>query len=361
MNMGIQEIIRLFVTPENSIRSTMEVIDRSGRAFALVVDEDQRLMGTVTDGDIRRAILKGQALEEPIGSIMNENFIFVSQNYSRTLVETIFLKKNVSQLPVLDDDMRVVNIIFYNEFFKKISKENWAVIMAGGLGTRLQPLTREVPKPMLKVGAKPIIETIIEQLKSYGYSNIILSLNYKADMIMNYFQDGMNFGVNIKYVSEKKRLGTAGAIRLAKEYLDKPFFVINGDILTKLNFEQFMQFHTNNRDIITIGTKQYEMQIPYGVVNIKGESVVELKEKPRSSYFISGGMYCLDPETIDHIPEDQYFDITQLISKYIALNRRVGSFPITEYWMDIGQMDDYNQANMDYENMFGSEECAAKE
>jgi CTP:phosphocholine cytidylyltransferase-like protein len=315
--MGIKDIIKIFVKAEDSIKSTMEVIDKGGRGIALILDDGQRLMGTVTDGDIRRAILKGLSLEEPVKAIMNSNYVFVTQNYSRMFVTTIFQSRGIMQLPVLDDEMRVVDVIFYHEFFEEKAKENWALIMAGGLGTRLHPLTQEIPKPMLRVGAKPIIETILEQLKSYGYKNIILCLNYKADIIKNYFQDGANFGVTIKYVNEKKRLGTAGAIRLAKEYINKPFFVLNGDILTKLNFEQFMQFHVNSGNCVTIGTKKYDIQIPYGVVNLNDEKVTDLKEKPCSSYFISGGMYCLDPEAIDRIPEDEYFDITQLISGYL--------------------------------------------
>lgn len=359
--MSSNEIIKILITGDCTIRQAMETIDKGGRGIALVIDSEGRLKGTVTDGDIRRAILKGISLNDAVSSIMNSNFIFVQQNYSRALVETLFQKKYVNQIPVLDDDMRVTNVIFYHEFIQKPSNDNWAVIMAGGLGTRLYPLTRDVPKPMLRIGSKPIIETIIEQLKSYGYTNILLSLNYKADVITNYFQDGGSFGVNIRYITEKKRLGTAGALKLAANYLDKTFFVINGDILTKLNFEHFMNFHKDNRNIITIGTKKYESQIPYGVVEINDEKVIKIKEKPVSSFFISGGMYCLEPETISCIPQDEYFDMTQLIAKYLAQNKKIASFPITEYWMDIGRMDDYNQANTDYDELFGGEACAAQE
>jgi len=359
--MGTKEIIKIFVSAEDSIKTALEVIDKGGRGIALILDDEKRLIGTLTDGDIRRAILKGLSLDEPVKTVMNSNYVFVTRNYSRTLITTIFQNRGIRQIPVLDDDMRVVDVIFYHEFFEEKAKENWALIMAGGLGTRLHPLTQEMPKPMLKVGAKPIIETIIEQLKSYGYKNIVMCLNYKANIITNYFQDGVNFGVNIKYVNERKRLGTAGAIRLAREYIDKPFFVLNGDILTKLNFDQFMQFHIKSGNTITIGTKKYEIQIPYGVVNLKDEKVTDLQEKPVSSYFISGGMYCLDPEVIDSIPEDEYFDITQLISGYLERGKKVGSFPITEYWMDIGQIDDYHQANLDYGSMFRGEASAASE
>lgn len=356
--MTADEIRKLLINSDASIKHAIKTIDDAAKGIALAVDEDLRLRGTITDGDVRRAILKGISLDSPVKSIMNENFTFVTKNCSRLLVENIFQQKSILQIPVLDDHMRVVDVIFYSDFFKKPCKENQAVIMAGGLGTRLSPLTREIPKPMLQVGAKPILETIIDQLKSYGYKNIIICLNYKAGVIKNYFRDGSDFGVFIKYINEEKRLGTAGAIRLAKKYLDKPFFVINGDILTKLNFEQFMQFHIKMNNAITIGTKKYEMEIPYGVVDIKDESVISICEKPTLDFFVSGGLYCLNPETLEHIPENEYFDITQLISSYIQANNKVGSFPITEYWMDIGQMEDYRRANMDYESKFRSDRCA---
>ncbi len=359
--MTVAEIRKLYIKPDATIREAMETIDRGARGIALVIDDEGRLKGTVTDGDIRRAILRGLTLDSSLKSVMNENFTFVPVNYTQLLVETIFRQKSIMQIPVLDDHMRVVDVIFYSEFFKSPSKENYAVIMAGGLGTRLSPLTRDIPKPMLKVGAKPILETIIEQLKSYGYRNIVLCLNYKAEVIENYFRDGSDFGVYIKYIKEEKRLGTGGAIRLARQYLDRDFFVVNGDILTKLNFDQLMQYHLKNENAITIGTKKYELQIPYGVVDIRDETVKRLNEKPRLNFFISGGIYCLAPETVDSIPENEYFDITSLINMYLEKNHKIGSFPITEYWMDIGQMEDYNQANVDYVSLFGSESCATEE
>lgn len=359
--MTIKETLKLYIKPDRSIKDTLDTIDRGARGIALVVDEDGRLIGTVTDGDIRRAILKGVQLDEEVSMIMNENFTFVTENYSKLLVENIFTRKSIAQIPVLDDNMRVVDVIFYHDFYQRQSRNNFVVIMAGGLGTRLAPLTREMPKPMLRVGARPILETIIEQLKSYGFSNIILSVNYKGDIIEDYFQDGSNFGVNITYIRENKRLGTAGALKLAKEYLKDSFFVVNGDILTKVNFEQFMQFHKQHQNKITIGTRKYELQIPYGVVSIEEQNVTELVEKPTVNYFINGGMYCLESEVLDFIPEDQYYDITQLINETMDSQMKVGSFPITEYWMDIGQMEDYNRANLEYENLFGSEISATKE
>ncbi len=359
--MVFNKISKLFIYPNNTIKEAMEVIEKGSKGIALVIDEKKRLIGTVTDGDIRRAILRGLALENSIETIMNNQFTFVTENYSQTLIKNLFEQKQINQIPVLNDNMNVVDVIYYHDIHQNPSKENWAVIMAGGLGTRLHPLTKDIPKPMLQVGAKPILETIIEQLKSYGFKNIVISLNYKGEIIKNYFQDGSGFGVNIKYINEKKRLGTAGAIRLAKEILTNSFFVINGDILTKLNFTQLMKYHLKHENFITIGTRKYQLEIPYGVVDINDERVKTLIEKPKKEYFINGGIYCLSPEIIDWVPENKYFDMTQLIDLCLSKKQKVGSFPITEYWMDIGQMEDYQQASVDYNNLFRSEISATSE
>lgn len=357
--MKIKDLEKYTLRPEDTLKHALEVIETNGKGIAFATTSEGMLLGTVTDGDIRRAILKNLSLDTEVKTIMNENFIFVSRNYTRTLVETIYDRKKIDQIPVVDDRMRLVEIVFYTDFNKAPARENWTILMAGGWGRRLAPLTNDIPKPMLKVGARPILETIIEQLKSYGFKNLLLSLNYKSDIIENYFQDGSDFGVRIEYIKEKKRLGTAGAIKLAREYLDKPFMVVNGDILTKLNFENFMNYHIKHEDLVTVGTRKYELQIPYGVVDIMDEEVSNLVEKPCISYFVNGGIYCLDPKAADLIPDDQYYDITMLISKVLNGGQKVGSFPITEYWMDIGQLEDYNQANNDYERLFGGGMIAA--
>lgn len=355
------EVERLFTKPEVSIRTAMSIIDKGSKGIALVVNDNGVLLGTITDGDIRRAILKGISLENPVNNIMNENFIFVTPNYSRTLVETIFKKKHISQIPVVDDNMKVIELLHYYEFYNNPSKENWVVIMAGGMGTRLYPLTKEMPKPMLKIGNKPILEIIIEQLKSFGYKNIIISLNYKGQIIESYFRDGSSFGVNIEYIHEKKRLGTAGALKLAKRYLTKPFIVMNGDLLTKINFQHFMEYHKENKFAITIGTKKYDIDVPYGVLDINKGIVENLREKPKLEFFINGGIYCISPGVIEYIPDDQYYDITELINRAKEKKHLVGSFPIREYWLDIGQITDYKQALQDYQNIFRSEASATKE
>ncbi|SHH20407.1 nucleotidyltransferase family protein [Tepidibacter thalassicus] len=348
--MKIQDV---FAKLDFSLKEIMKIIDNTAKGIAIIVDDNERLIGTITDGDIRRALLNGISLEEKAKKITNTNCVFVHENYSDTFIKNIFISKKIMQIPVVDENMKVVDILFFNDLHNNAKeKENYALIMAGGLGTRLRPLTEEIPKPMLRVGDRPILETIIIQLRDFGYKNILISVNYKSHIIEDYFQDGQNFGVKIKYIYEPKRMGTAGAIKLAQQYLDKHFFVINGDILTKLNFEKLMNYHIENENCITIASRKYDINVPYGVLQLEDDKVVKLTEKPTINNFVSGGIYCLDPIVIDYIPDFEYYDITTLIEKIIRENKCIGSFPITEYWMDIGYIEDYNRANEDYFKIF---------
>ncbi len=230
-------------------------------------------------------------------------------------------------------------------------RDNYVVLMAGGRGRRLKPLTNEIPKPMLKVGNKPILEIIMNLFKSYGFKNFIISINYLADIVEGYFEDGSSFGVNIKYFRESEGLGTIGCIRHLKRYLTKPFFVMNGDLITKLNVENMMNYHLNNKLDITIGVKKYQYTLPYGVVNTDGGKISGIVEKPVESWQVNGGIYCLMPNIIDFIPESGSFDITSLIDKSIKVGANVGAYEINDYWMDIGQIEDYYRANLDYNDI----------
>lgn len=343
------------ITNENSsIIEAMRLIDINSKGMLLVIDKNDKLLGTITDGDIRRAILLDFQLNTSISEIYNKNCIYVYENISINEVKKYFIEKKIKLLPIVDNNKKVIDYLEIDDLidYNKLEKENPVLIMAGGLGTRLSPLTDNLPKPMLKVGDKPILQIIIEQFRNNGFKNILISVNYKADIIENYFRTGENFGVSIKYIKETKRLGTAGAIKLAENYLDKPFFVINGDILTNVNFYNLLQYHTENNYKMTIGSRIYETQIPYGVLNIKEACVTSLEEKPVINYLVSGGVYILNPNVIKNIPQNEYFDITQLIDMVINENEKVGSFPITDYWMDIGKIDDYYRANQDIEKYF---------
>jgi len=346
-----KELQNLLIQYDKSILQAMERININCKGILLVVNGDNKLLGTVTDGDLRRAILSGCELSKSVIDIYNKNCAYTNKNADVNEIKVKFIEKKLKLLPIVDKDKIVIDYLEIDDLidYNKLEKENSVLIMAGGLGSRMSPLTDDLPKPMLKVGSKPILQTIIEQFRSYGFTNILISVNYKADIIENYFRDGSDFGVSIKYIKETKRLGTAGAINLAKGYLNKPFFVINGDILTTVNFYDLLQYHNNNNYKMTIGSRVYETQIPYGVINTEENCVTELEEKPIINHLVSGGIYVLNPEAIDIIPEDKYFDITQLINRLIDNKEKIGSFPITDYWMDIGKVEDYYKANKDVE------------
>lgn len=228
-----------------------------------------------------------------------------------------------------------------------IQRESYVVLMAGGRGNRLKPLTNEIPKPMLKVGNKPILQIIMELFKDYGFKNFIISINYLADIVEGYFGDGSNFGVNIEYFRESKSLGTAGCIKHLKKSLKKPFYVMNGDLITRLDVGKMMKYHMDNKFDITIGVKKYQYTLPYGVVNIEGGRIKSIVEKPVESCQVNSGIYCLMPHIIDLIPHDEIFDITSLIERCINIGANVGAYEIKDYWMDIGHIEDYYRANLD--------------
>jgi len=255
-------------------------------------------------------------------------------------------------VPIVDNEGRLVGIEEMDELLKPSVKTNRVVLMVGGLGTRLRPLTEHTPKPMLKVGNKPILETIILNFKKYGFTNIILSVSYKSEIIEEYFKDGQEFGVNIEYIHENKRMGTAGALGLIREKLNEPFFVMNGDLLTNINFEHMMEYHLSNNAIATMGVREYDFQVPYGVVNVDGEKILSIEEKPVHSFFVSAGVYVLDSKVLDFIPNDEFYDMPTLFEKVIENNMKSVSFPIREYWLDIGRLEELEKANNEYNEVF---------
>ncbi|MFC6648217.1 sugar phosphate nucleotidyltransferase [Paenibacillus rhizoplanae] len=224
--------------------------------------------------------------------------------------------------------------------------------MVGGLGTRLRPFTDDIPKPMLKVGDKPILETIIEGFKNYGFTKFILSVNYKKEIIKAYFQDGKHLDVYIEYIEEGKRLGTAGALSLLSEKPNAPFFVMNGDLLTKMNYEQLMEFHCETKSNATICVREYEYQIPYGVIETENHRLLSIVEKPVHKSFVNAGIYVLDPQVLEHVPQDEFYDMPDLFKKLMDMQGGVSAFPLREYWLDIGQVDDYEKANGDFRGVF---------
>ncbi|MEY9971876.1 dTDP-glucose pyrophosphorylase/CBS domain-containing protein [Lysinibacillus sp. RC46] len=341
----------ILVYPTISLFHTMKIINESSFKFAVVVDEKQRLLGTVTDGDIRRGILRGEGLEVPITSIMNPNPISAQTGQKLNKYKQLMKTKMLKQLPIVDQSNKIIDILFMDNLDMSLDHQNKVVLMLGGLGTRLRPLTNEIPKPMLRVGNKPILETIIEGFKQNGYTNFIFSVNYKKEVIQDYFQNGKAFDVTIEYIEEDKRMGTAGALSLINNRPAEPFFVMNGDLLTQINFDQLMQFHKEHQSIATMCVREYEYQIPYGVIETAGTNLLSINEKPIHRSFVNAGIYVLNPEVFDFIPQDEYYDMPTLFEQLIEKKMKTSVFPIHEYWLDIGQVDDFNRANKEFKEL----------
>jgi dTDP-glucose pyrophosphorylase len=336
------------------LRNVLKSIDESSKKICLISDASNKLLGTISDGDIRRALLNGASLSDTVENIYHRNPTTIGVYETKEDILNIFKLKKISQLPVVDKDNKIIGLKTIEELIDIPAKPNRVVLMVGGLGTRLRPLTESTPKPMLLVGGKPILQTIVENLVSYGFVNISMCTGYKSELIQDFFKDGVEFGANIEYILEEKRMGTAGALSLlkGKQKPDDPFIVMNGDILTNVNFENMMSYHINNEAKSTMCVREYDFQVPYGVVILENELIKNIDEKPLHKFFVSAGIYILDPSCIEMIPKNEYYDIPSLFEEMIKSNVKVVSFPLHEYWLDIGQMEEYNKANREYHQIF---------
>jgi dTDP-glucose pyrophosphorylase len=347
--MRVEEI---FVTEDTTIRDALKIIDKSTKRIALVVDEDKHLLGTIVDGDIRRGLIRGVGIDALVGEVMFKEPMVCHASDSQEQILRIALSKKLYQIPIIDEEGMVVGLEELDDLLHTPTYNNKVVLMVGGLGTRLRPLTNTTPKPLLKVGNRPILETIIENFSKHGFREFILSVNYKSEMIEAYFGDGSKFGVKIEYIHEDKRLGTAGALSLMRDRLSDDFFVMNGDILTDINYERLLSYHQVSNSDATMCVREYEHQIPYGVVDIEDEAVVSIKEKPLLNFYVSAGIYMLSPSTLHYIPDDTFYDMPTLYEKLIEEKKNVNSFVLDEYWLDIGQVEEYERANSEFKNVF---------
>lgn len=348
----MKTVQELMLTKNSTIKQALQLIDDGAVKIAIVVDSEEILVGTLSDGDIRRAILAGISLDDSIENIYNRNPVVVSANESKDEIINLCAAKKVYQIPVVDDKGKVLSVDMLDELLKPEVHLNKVVLMVGGLGVRLRPLTDNTPKPMLHVGGKPILQTIVEKFSAYGYVNIVMCVNYKSHVIQDYFGDGSKFGVNIEYVIEDDRRGTAGALKLISERPTEPFFVMNGDLLTNVNFEHFIEYHQNNEAIASMCVREYDFQVPYGVVNIDKGIIKSIEEKPVHKFFVSAGIYLLQPHCIDYIPDDVMYDMPSLFENLIKMNEKTVSFPLREYWIDIGRLEEYEKANSEYHEVF---------
>jgi len=345
------DIKKITIHKDSSIKQALNVITDSGSRIAIIVSKNGKFLGTITDGDIRRGFLKGLNLSSQVSSIFCKKPI-VSHNkvISKSLIKKA-LSKKIYQIPIVSSDGRLTDLHIIDNFFEAKKKSNLVIIMAGGEGARLMPMTKNTPKPMLKVGNKPILETILEKFKECGFINFIFCLNYKSKIIKDYFGDGTAHGVKISYIHEKNKMGTAGALSLIKKKPLEPFFVINGDILTNLNFDKMLDFHIENASKATMCVNEYNIELPYGEIKLKGEKIISIKEKPKHNFYVNTGIYILDPISMNFIPKG-YFDMPSLFTKFIENKSKVISFPLGEYWLDIGRHGDFKKANDDYHKIF---------
>lgn len=341
---------RIAVDEAVTVKEALTVLDKEALQIVLVTDKTGCLKGTLTDGDVRRSLLKGGGIDGPVIEAMNSNPIAGIESQDKTAWKRKMLEKSIRHLPIVNSEGIMVGLYYDKAEIQK--RLNPVVLMLGGLGTRLRPLTESIPKPMLRVGDKPILETIVTHIAEQGFVNFYFCINYLGEQIRSYFGDGSQWGINIEYVEEEERRGTAGALSLLPEKPELPFIVMNGDLLTKVNLSSLLDFHDEHHNIATACVREYAQQVPYGVVEIEGAHVTQLVEKPVYRYFVNAGIYALSPEAMEKVPEQAFYDMPTLIDEVLAEKGNVGGFPITEYWMDIGQMPDFEQAQADYEVHF---------
>lgn len=344
---------KISVSPTATIMQAMQIIDQNSSRMVLVVSSDNNLLGTLTDGDIRRAILNQSTLGSAVQEIMNSNPTTVQIGTPLTMIRSIMEKRDLLVMPVLKDG-KVIELINFKDFFSKPKIENPVLLMAGGFGKRLGNMTKSCPKPMLKVGNKPIMETILISLVEAGFKHFYISLHYLPELIKDYFGDGSQWGVDIEYIYETEPLGTAGGLGLMpKINNDLPLLVMNCDLLTKLDFASLINYHNVSHSDITMCVREYEYEIPYGVIETSGDKLIGVVEKPTKSHFVNAGIYVVGQRALQSVARNEYLDMPQLINRCLSQQASVQVFPVHEYWLDIGQYDDFERAQDDYVRNFG--------
>jgi dTDP-glucose pyrophosphorylase len=330
------------VPPEASLLDALRVIDRGALGFALVVD-DGRLVGLATDGDVRRALIRGATTSAPIRRAMNSQPVVGRASERAAQWRRKLHESRVRHLPIVDETGRLLRVV--NAGNCSQPRDNWAMVMAGGLGTRLRPITDEVPKPMIEIGGTPILETILRTLTSCGITRVFFAVNYRADMIVDYFGDGDRWDAHIQYVREPRRLGTAGALSLLPETPVAPLLVMNGDILTGLDYGEMLDEHSGSGAAATVCVREHTTQIPYGVVDANGAELLTITEKPVVSHLTSAGVYALSAEALRALPTGGHrLDMPALLQSLVDHGRPVRVYRIDEYWIDIGRIDDLERA-----------------
>lgn len=346
-----EKLWRQAILPANAnIQQAIRNLDQVGIKIVLVVNEAGELEGTISDGDIRRGLLKGLDLNSQITSVVHHNALVVPPEMGRDMVMQLMVANKIQQIPVVDEHRHVVGLHLWDEITTPPTRSNLMVIMAGGMGTRLRPHTENCPKPLLQVAGKPMLEHIIERAKLEGFSHFVLAIHYLGYMIEDYFGNGDRLGVRIDYLREQSPLGTAGALGLLNPRPDAQFVVTNGDVITDIRYGELLDFHIRHAATATMAVRVHEWQHPFGVVQTQGVDIVGFEEKPIARSHINAGVYALNPTALSVLTADAHCDMPTLFERLQAQDKRMVAYPMHEPWLDVGRPDDLNRANLENSN-----------
>lgn len=336
------------LSPDDSVLKAIERIERSYAKIGLIVDAQGKPIGSVTDGDIRRGLLKGCTLESPVKDIMHANPYALPVTTPRLQIIDMMQSMDVKQIPLLNSNGTIAGIAIYSRLIglTHAPRNNKVVIMAGGKGRRLLPITSDIPKPMIEVGGKPILEWIVQRFLQQGFHDFTFAINYLGHMIEDYFGNGSRFSCKIEYLREKEFLGTAGALSLLPKNIKEPLVVMNGDILANVDFGEVIDYHVTHNAAATVCARQHRVEVPYGVIQTKNGLLKNIIEKPVYDDLISAGMYVINPEIIAQVPQKQAVDMPGVLLDAVHRNQKVAVFAIRDEWVDIGRHDDLEQVKM---------------
>lgn len=340
------DINKLKLSPNSSIEQALKIVGRERVRLGIIVERD-KFLGVISDSNIRKALISGKTLKSKIKDIYTKNPITIKENTSINELLKLSFKTDIYDFPVLNDRGELVSIKSISSLLASKANPHCIIIMAGGLGSRLKELTKDTPKAMLKVGKKPILESIVQKLKAQNFENFIFCVNYKKQIIEEHFKKGQEFGVKIRYIKERKKLGTAGALSLIKQNFTQSFIVMNADILTELDFNELLKAHKKSKALMTVCVREYEQQIPYGIITQKQGFIDDIKEKPVQKFLMIAGIYVLENELLSLVPKNEYLDMPELI-KLVMQKNKVNTYLINDYWIDIGRMEEFQRANEDF-------------
>ncbi len=346
-----KECIKSIAKGEGDIRKIIQTVENGELKIAIILNNKDKLIGVINDGDIRRGLLKGLTLDSSFKSIIRKNCVVADINLTKREILKLMEDNSISQIPIIDKNNEFLGLEVSKEILpnsRKFHLPNFALLMAGGRGIRLSPITDDCPKPLLPINGKPILEIILEQCIDSGINNFYISVNYLADKIIKYFGDGSKWNVNIKYIKEDIPLGTAGALKLLPNQFKESIIIINGDVLTKINFQDLINYHSNNHADITICSKEHILNSPYGVIEVEGICFKSMVEKPSFRQLINAGIYVINPSIIEFIESNQYLDMPNLISTMNKKGKKIIVYPVHEYWLDVGKPETLNKAIYDW-------------